>query len=58
MKFLGELYKNSESFQQFTLNSGVGMKEIRMFNEGLSDFGDFNPVTIRFIEVLAENKRL
>jgi ATP synthase F1 delta subunit len=58
MKFLGELYSNSESFQLFTQNAGVGVKEIRAFNTGLQEAGDFNKVTIRFIEVLAENKRL
>lgn len=58
MKFLGELYANSESFQMFTQNAGVGMKEIRLFNTSLQETGDFNKVTIRFIEVLAENKRL
>jgi F0F1-type ATP synthase delta subunit len=59
MMFLGELYDNSISFQQFTQNAGVGMKEIKAFNQGLADTGaDFSPVTIRFIEVLAENKRL
>ncbi len=58
MKFLNELYKNSESFQMFTLNAGVGGKEIRAFNIGLQETGDFHKITIRFIEVLAENKRL
>lgn len=58
MKFLGELYANSESFQLFTQNAGVGVKEIRQFNSSLQETGDFNKVTIRFIEVLAENKRL
>lgn len=58
MKFLGELYTHSESFQLFTQNAGVGMKEIKQFNQGLSETGDFNKVTYRFIEVLAENKRL
>ncbi len=58
MKFLGELYANSESFQLFTQNAGVGVKEIRLFNASLQEAGDFNKVTIRFIEVLAENKRL
>jgi hypothetical protein len=32
MKFLGELYANSESFQMFTLNAGIGMKEIKLYN--------------------------
>jgi ATP synthase F1 delta subunit len=58
MKFLGELYANSESFQLFTQNAGVGIKEIKLFNQNLRETGDFNDVTIRFIEVLAENKRL
>lgn len=34
------------------------MKEIKQFNEGLKEIGDFHQVTYRFIEVLAENKRL
>jgi ATP synthase F1 delta subunit len=59
MMFLGELFKNSESFQQFTQNAGVGVKEIKAFNQSLKDTGaDFSPVTLRFIEILAENKRL
>jgi F-type H+-transporting ATPase subunit delta len=58
MKFLGELYTHSESFQLFTQNAGVGVKEIKKFNAGLQESGDYSAVTIRFIEVLAENKRL
>jgi F-type H+-transporting ATPase subunit delta len=27
-------------------------------NEALKDLGDFNPLTIKFLEILAENKRL
>lgn len=57
MKYLNELYSNSESFQMFTLNAGVGSKEVKQFNEGLREIADINDVTIRFIEVLAENKR-
>jgi hypothetical protein len=58
MKFLGELFHHSESFQLFTQNAGIGMKEIKIFNQSLQETGSFHPVTIRFIEVLAENKRL
>lgn len=58
MKYLGELYANSESFQLFTQNAGIGVKEIKQFNAGLEETGDFHKVTLRFIEVLAENKRL
>lgn len=52
------MYDNSESFKLFTQNAGVGAKEIRLFNEALQGLGDFHPLTIRFLEVLAENKRL
>jgi F0F1-type ATP synthase delta subunit len=58
MKYLGELYKNSEGFQLFTENAGMGIREVRQFNQALQELGDFSPVTLRFIEVLAENKRL
>ena len=34
------------------------MKEIKLFNQALQETGDFNKVTLKFIEVLAENKRL
>lgn len=29
MKYLSELYQNSESFQLFTENAGMGIKEVR-----------------------------
>lgn len=58
MAYLEQLYKHSESFQLFTQNAGVGLKEVKMFNSGLQETATFSKVTIRFIEVLAENKRL
>lgn len=36
----------------------MGLKEIKLFNTGLQETADIHRVTIRFIEVLAENKRL
>jgi len=42
----------------FTQNSGVGAKEINAFNAALQSLGEFHPLTIKFLEVLAENKRL
>ena len=56
--YLQSLYKNSETFRNFTQNAGVGLKEITQFNEALKSVGDFHPITYKFIEVLAENKRL
>ena len=56
--YIRALYANSESFKLFTQNAGVGAKEMGAFNEALSSLGTFNPLTIKFLEVLAENKRL
>ena len=52
------MYENSEQFKLFTQNAGVGHKEIMLFNEALKSLGDFHPLTIHFLEVLADNKRL
>lgn len=52
------MYKNSETFKEFTQNAGVGAKEITLFNQALSSVADFHPLTMKFLEVLAENKRL
>ena len=56
--YIKSLYDNSESFKLFTQNAGVGAKEIAAFNAALKSLGDFHPLTIKFFEVLAENKRL
>ena len=52
------LYENSETFRLFTLNQGVGSKEIIQFNAALTSVATFNPLTMKFLEVLAENKKL
>lgn len=56
--YIKALYDNSESFKLFTQNAGVGAKEIAAFNAALNSLGDFHPLTMKFLEVLAENKRL
>lgn len=56
--YLKGLYDNSEDFYLFTQNAGVGTKEINLFNEALQSIASFHPLTIKFLEVLAENKRL
>lgn len=42
----------------FTQNGGVGGREIKLFNDALNSVGTFHPLTMKFLEVLAENKRL
>jgi len=59
MVYISQLYQHSEAFQLFTQNAGVGLKEIRAFNSSLQETGaDISAVTLRFLEVLGENKRL
>jgi F0F1-type ATP synthase delta subunit len=40
------------------LNGGIGKIEMEKMNVALNGLGDFNPLTIKFLEILAENKRL
>ena len=56
--YLQGLYENSETFRLFTLNQGVGSKEIVQFNAALTSVANFQPLTMKFLEVLAENKKL
>jgi F0F1-type ATP synthase delta subunit len=58
MIYLSELYVHSEVFRQFTENAGVGHKEIKLLNKALLETASFHEVTIHFLTVLAENKRL
>jgi len=57
VKFISELFDNSETFKQFTENAGVGTREIKIFIQSLQSMGTFDAVTIRFLEVLGDNKR-
>ena len=53
-----EIYKNSEQFRLFTENGGVGSTEIAKLNAALKETATFSDTTMRFLTVLAENKRL
>jgi len=57
MKFIGEMYDNSESFRMFTQNQAVGKKENAAFADALRQMGDFQDTTFRLVEVLIENRR-
>jgi len=58
ISYLKELHDNSEDFKNFTMNGGVGLREITAFNIALQEVATFHPLTIKFLEILAENKRL
>lgn len=58
MTYLSELYKHSETFRMFTENGGVGTREIKLLNNALAEVAPLDAITLRFLEVLAENKRL
>ena len=56
--YIKGLYAASDSFKSFTQNAGVGGTQMKQFNESLESIGTFNPLTIQFLVILAENKRL
>lgn len=58
LRFMQEIYKNSEQFRLFTENGGVGSTEIAKLNAALKETATFSDTTMRFLTVLAENKRL
>jgi len=58
MVYIGELYSSSETFRLFTQNGGVGRIEITKFNKALEEVATFHPMTLNFLTILAENKRL
>ena len=58
MIYLRQIYKNSEEFRQFTENQGVGYKEVQQLNQALKETAPFHDTTLKFLQVLAENKRL
>lgn len=58
LKYLQELYNHSDQFRLFTENQGVGTKEITELNKALQETAPFSNTTLRFLTVLAENKRL
>ena len=56
--FMQQIYKNSETFRLFTENGGVGSVEIAKLCVALKETAPFSETTLRFLTVLAENKRL
>lgn len=56
--YLFELHKNCEHFRYFTENSGIGLTQITQLNQALSETADFEAVSLKFLVVLAESKRL
>jgi len=58
MAYLSELLKHSEDFRLYTENGGVGKAEIRALCGVLQETAEFTPLSMKFLEILAENKRL
>lgn len=58
MAYLAELHTHSEEFRLFTQNGGVGSVQIKKLNVALTETAKFQPLTLKFLEILAENKRL
>ena len=57
MRFIEELYKNSEVFMMFTRNQAIGNKECEALISSMKQMGAFQDITYKIIEVLIENRR-
>ena len=57
MMYLSELWNSSAEFKSLTYNPGLSTDQLSELTGALDDVGDLAPLTIRFMEVLAENKR-
>ena len=55
MKYFHEIYQCSETFRNFVKNPGFGNKELDAL---LTSVPDIHPVTIRFLTILSDNKRM
>lgn len=58
MKYLQEILKYSDMFKLFTENAGVDSVAIAKLTNALKETAPFSETTLRFMVVLAENKRL
>ena len=58
MKWLKALYKESESFRNFTANTGLAVSDMAELNKDLKKAGELEDITLNFLEVLCENRRL
>jgi F0F1-type ATP synthase delta subunit len=56
--YIGHLHKHCEHFRLFTENGGIGITGITALNKALSETAKFEDVTLKFLVVLAETKRL
>ncbi len=58
MTFLANLCEKSEPLRFLTQNTGLSKKEVSVLTDAFGEVGEIEELTTRFIEVLAENKRL
>ena len=57
IRFLSDMYKNSLGFKALTGNTGISSKQVKLLGEALTEIGDVQEITLKFVEVLCENKR-
>jgi len=57
MLYIIDLYEISEPFRILTHNSGLSTSQLNSFSEELAKCGDFCVQTLKFLFLLAKNKR-
>ena len=58
VEWLKDFYHTNEKFKLFTTNAGISMKGFRAVANELQKAGDLNDLTMKFLALLCENKRL
>lgn len=57
MVYLSQLYDASESFRTLADNAGLNTNQLNSFSNDLSQAGEFCETTIKFLDLIARNKR-
>lgn len=57
MSYINEMYETTQFFRIFCDNSGLNASQISKISEELGKQGEFSKTTMRFLNLLGENKR-
>ena len=58
VEWLKDFHFSNDKFHDFTTNAGISVKGFHTISSELKKAGDLNDITIKFLELLVNNKRL
>lgn len=57
MRYIISLYENVQAFRLFADNSGLNASQVNSFSEEVAKCGQLTSTTLKFLDLLAKNKR-